>query len=73
MNKAIVLHDKYSNEPIVIRICAILAVRKEIDRTGDVEEEYTDIFIGSGSFLVGVKEPIGTVLMKIKKAESEEA
>jgi len=71
MNKSIVLHDKYTNEPIVIRTSAIIAIRKELDKTKDMEEEYSDIFVGSGSMILGVEETIGTVLEKIKKVESE--
>ena len=59
MNKVIVLHDRYSNEPVVIRISAIDAVRKNFDRVENTVEEYTEILIG-------------TVMMKIRNAESEE-
>lgn len=69
MNKVIVLHDRYSNEPIVIRTSVINAVRKAFDRTRDVEEEYSEIMIDT--FFLDVKETIGTVITKIKKAESE--
>ena len=69
MSKAIVLHDRFSNEPIVIRTSAIKAVRKVFDRTCDMAEEYSEIMIES--CFIAVKETIGTVLTKIKKAESE--
>lgn len=68
MSKAIVLHDRFSNEPIVIRASAIKAVRKDFDRTGDIAEEYSEIMIEA--CFISVKETIGTVLTKIKKAES---
>ena len=70
MKQAIVLHDRFSNEPIVIRIGAIKAVRKVFDRTEDISEEYSEIMIET--FFLSVKETIGTVMTKIKKAESEE-
>lgn len=47
MSKAIVLHDRFSNEPVVIRISAINAVRKVFDRTEDIAEEYSEIIIES--------------------------
>ena len=70
MNKAIVLHDRYSNDPVVIRISAINAVRKVFDRTGDIAEEYSEIIMDS--VFLSVKETIGTVMMKIKKAEARD-
>lgn len=69
MNKAIVLHDRYSNDPVVIRISAINAVRKVFDRTEDIAEEYSEIMMGS--VFLSVKETIGTIMTKIKKAEGE--
>lgn len=69
MRKSIVLHDRYSNEPIVIRASAIDAVRKVFDRTEDIAEEYSEILIRVG--FVDVKETIGTVITKINKAEGE--
>jgi len=38
--KIIVLHDRYSNEPIIIRVDAITAIRKVIDRVENSKEEY---------------------------------
>lgn len=70
MNKAIVLHDRYSDTPIVIRTSAILAVRKESDKT-EIAEEYSEVMIGP--MFISVKETIGEVIKKIKKAEGEEA
>ena len=64
--KIIVLHDRYSNEPMVIRVDAINAIRK----CKDGQEEYSDIFIDS--MCVDVKETIGIVMNKIQKTESEE-
>lgn len=70
MNKVIVLHDRYSNEPIVIRISAIQAVRKELNGTEDMAEEHSDVMIGA--IVIDVKETIGEVIKKIEKAEGEE-
>lgn len=75
--KTVVLHDRYSNEPIVVRPEAITAVRKvkniieknEINGNIRDEEEYSSIFMYNVEF--DVKESIGTVITKIKKAESE--
>ncbi len=69
MSKSIVLHDRFSNEPVVIRTRAISAVRKAFDRTADSEEEYSEVLLGS--FFLSVKETIVTVITKIKQAESE--
>lgn len=69
MSKAVVLHDRFSNEPIVIRASAIKAVRKVFDRTEDIAEEYSEILIET--FFLDVKETIGTVITKIKNVESE--
>lgn len=71
MSKVIVLHDRYSNQPVVIRISAINGVRKVCDRIGDTVEECSEILIGT-SFFLGVKETIGTVMTKIRNVESEE-
>lgn len=70
MDKTIVLHDRYGNEPMVIRTSAILAVQKRFDRTEDMAKEYTDVFIRTTVF--NVSETIGEVIKKIKKAEGEE-
>lgn len=69
MRKTIVLHDRYSNEPIVIRASAINAVRKAFYETENIKEEYSEILISVG--FIGVTETIGTVITKIKKAEGE--
>ena len=68
MNKAIVLHDRFSNEPMVIRTSAIKAVRKAFDLTEDIE--YSEVMIEA--LFISVKETIGEVMKKIKKAEGEE-
>ena len=77
--KTVVLHDRYSNEPIVVRPEAINAVRKakkiieknEINgNIRDEEEEYSTIIVYD--VMLDVKESIGTVITKIKKAESED-
>lgn len=62
----IVLHDRYSNEPVVIRVDAIDAIKK----VKDGNEEYSDLYI-NGVYQT-IKETIGTVMTKIKKAESKE-
>jgi len=76
--RIVVLHDRYSNEPIVVRPEAITAIRKttsiieknEINgNIRDEEEEYSSIFMYNVEF--DVKESIGTVITKIKKAERE--
>lgn len=61
--KIIVLHDKYSNEPIVIRPNEISVIRKI--KENDIES--SEIIVGQFSF--GVKETMGIVMNKIKKAE----
>ena len=68
--KIIVVHDRYSNEPIVIKTSAIVAVKRVIDESQKNKEEYSEIFAGVNVFMV--KETIGTILTKIKKAESED-
>ena len=76
--KTVVLHDRYSNEPIVVRPEAINAVRKakkiieknEINGNIRDEEEYSTIIVYD--VMLDVKESIGTVITKIKKAESED-
>jgi len=68
--KIIVVHDKYSNEPIIINTSAINAIRKAFDETDKGKKEYSEIW--AKSFVYPVKESIGAVMMKIKKAESEE-
>ncbi len=71
MNKMIVLHDKYDNNPIVIRTSSIDAIRKIVDQIPDITdkctEEYSMIMIGDGS--IAVKETIGIVISKINKVE----
>ena len=76
--KTVVLHDRYSNEPIVVRPEAITAVRKnkkiieknEINgNIRDEEEEYSTIIVYD--VMLDVKESIGTVITKIKNAERE--
>ena len=65
--KKIVLHDRYSNELIVIRVDAITVIKKVIDRVENSEEEYSSIFTSQFSF--DVKEHIDIVLLRIKNAE----
>lgn len=70
MGKIIVLHHRFSNEPVVIRVSAINAITKVSEKTENGIEEYSDIMIGA--IVYSVKEPIGTVMTKIRQAESEE-
>ena len=65
--KIIVLHDRYSNEPVVIRVDAIIAVRKVIDRVENNKEEYSSVNVSQIFF--DVKERIDVVMTKIKNAE----
>lgn len=65
--KIIVLHDRYSNEPIVIRADAITAIQKIIDREGDNKEEYSGVHITNNLFYV--REHMEVVMLKIKNAE----
>jgi hypothetical protein len=63
--KTVVLHDRYSNEPMAIRPEAIVAIRK----VKNEKEEYSNIIVDT--VMIDVKESIGTVITKIKKAEDE--
>lgn len=68
----IVLHDKYTNEPIIIRVSAINVIKKEIlilDENKNNREEYTGITVGN--IYYGVKEDIGTVMARIKAIENK--
>ena len=65
--KIIVLHDRYSNEPIIMRVDAITAIQKRIDRVEDSKEEYSSVNVSQMFF--DVKEHIGVVMTKIKNAE----
>lgn len=68
--KIIVVHDRYRNEPIIIRVDAIIAIKKEIDGEYDSNDEYSILFVPQSFF--EIKEPINVVMTKIKKAESED-
>ena len=63
----IVLHDRYSNEPIIIRVDSINAIEKKIDRIDDSQDEYSEISVSNMCY--NVKEHIGTVMTRIKNAE----
>ena len=65
--KIIVLHDRYSNDPIIIKVDAITAIKKEIDREEDSENEYSIVFTIPTSFFV--KEHIDVVMSRIKNAD----
>lgn len=64
--KIIVLHDRYSNEPIIIRVDAITVIRKMID-VG--EEEYSTVNVSEIFF--DVKEHIDVIMAKINNVERE--
>lgn len=66
--KIIVLHDRYSNEPIIIRVDAITAIRKEKDRE-NINDEYSNVCISQMHF--DVNEHIDVVMSKIKNAERQ--
>lgn len=63
--KIIVLHGRFNNEPIIVKTDAISMIR----RYKDEGEEYSSILVEG--FELDVKETIGTVITRIKKAESE--
>ena len=68
--KMIVLHDTYNNNPIVIRPESIDVLRKVFEQNEEgSKEERAEVIVGTFSFIV--KENIGEVILKIKKAESE--
>lgn len=68
--KIIVLHDKYNNEPIIIRVSAINAIQKRIDMIDENnKEEYTGILVGNMNY--DVKEDIGIVMARIKAIENK--
>lgn len=70
MNDIIVVHNRYNNEPIVIRISAINVVQKCIDKLDENNrEEYTEILVGNMNY--DVKEDIGVVMRKIKAVENK--
>lgn len=68
--KIIVLHDKYTDEPVIIKVDTISAVRKLRDISTDSPEEYASVMVDH--FEMITKETIGEVMKKIKKAEDEE-
>ena len=65
--KIIVLHDRYNNEPIIIRVDAINSIQKIIDRVENSKEEYSAVNVSHIVF--DVKEHIDVVMLKIKNAE----
>ena len=65
--KIIVLHDRYSNEPIIIRVDEITAIKKAIDRVENSNDEYSNVCVSQVFF--DVKEHIDVVMSKIKNAE----
>ena len=65
--KIIVLHDRYTNEPVIMRVDAILSFKKEVNKAENSEEEYSNINV-LGTFY-DVKEHIDVVMKKINNAE----
>ena len=65
--KIIVLHSKYDNEPIIIRVDAINSIKKCFDVIEDSREEYTSIQVGNSFY--DVKEHIDVVMTRINNAE----
>ena len=64
--KIIVLHDKNSNNPIIIRVDAITAIMKETYRD---DGEFTHVLLSQAQF--DVQERIDVVMSKIKNAEKK--
>lgn len=68
--KIIVLHNKYNNGPIVIRVNAINAIQKCIDILDENNrEEYTEVLVGNMNY--DVKEHIDVVMRRINAVENE--
>jgi len=65
--KIIVLHDRCSNEPVIINVDAITAVKKEVDKIENSKDEYSTIYMSITSF--NVKEHIDVIMTKINNAE----
>lgn len=66
----VVLHDRYNNEPIIIRVNAINVIKKEIDTLDENNrEEYTEIVVGNIGY--AIKEDIGIVMTRIKAIENK--
>lgn len=67
--KIIVLHDRYNNEPIIVRTSAINVIKKCLVIDDDKKEEYTGVLVGCVDY--DVKEHIGDVMRKINAVENE--
>ena len=65
--KIIVLHERFSNEPVIIRVDAINVIFKRIDRVENSNEEYSELLVGNS--LIHVKEHIEIIMGKIKTME----
>lgn len=63
--KIIVLHDRFSNEPIIVRIAAINSLMRKKDR--EINEEYSEVLVGAVFYVV--KEHIDVIMKKIKTAK----
>lgn len=68
--KIIVLHNRFNNEPIIVRVNAINAVQKRIDIDDDGnKEEYTGVLVGYVDY--DVKEHIDVVMRRINALENK--
>ena len=66
MMKVITLHERYSNEIIIIRVDAIIAVQKCIDRA--TNSEYSCVYTNMAKF--NVREYVDVVMAKIRPCDS---
>ncbi len=64
--KIIVLHDKYNNNPIIIKVDAITAIIKATDLD---DGEFSQVFLSQTQF--NVQERIDVVMSRIKNAEKK--
>lgn len=68
--KIIVLHNRFNNDPIIVRVYAINSLQKRIDIDDDGnKEEYTGVLVGCVDY--DVKEHIGDVMRKINAVENK--
>lgn len=64
----IVLRGRYDNEPIIIRIEAISAIKKCID-SDHKKDEYSSVAVGD--MFLDVNEHIDVIMKKINSAEKK--
>lgn len=67
--KIIVLHDRYSNEPIIFRVDAINVIHKRVDEVEGSRDEYSNVTVGNMIF--DVKEHTDVVMKKINAVENK--